>query len=69
MQSQTIFPCSDDGVMCKALILASDAKQKRQFTDVLNFTIRCLICQKALKGQEEAQEHAKNTGHINFGEA
>ena len=29
------------------------------FTDVANFTLRCLVCQKGLKGQGDAVEHAK----------
>ena len=29
------------------------------FTDVANFTLRCVVCQKGLKGQSDAVEHAK----------
>ena len=67
--NQAVFPRSDDVVMAQALDLASEANEKHQFTDVQNFTLRCLICQKGLTGQGEAQDHAKETGHINFGEA
>ena len=42
--------------------------QARQFTDLAGFTLRCLVCGKALTGQTDAQSHAKATGHINFGE-
>ncbi|KAK6176446.1 hypothetical protein SNE40_014732 [Patella caerulea] len=62
------FLTSDLTILSQALELAEEAKQSRQFTDVGNFTLRCLICQKALKGSQEAQDHAKKTGHINFGE-
>ena len=65
---KTIFSTADDGILQMALELASEAKASRQFTDVSQFSLRCLICQKALKGQSEAQDHAKTTGHINFGE-
>ena len=65
---QTIFPTSDGAVLAQAMDIANEAKQSRQFTDVGSFTLRCLICQKSLRGQSEAQSHAKETGHINFGE-
>ena len=42
--------------------------QKREFTDVSGFALLCLICNTPLKGQSQAQEHAKSTGHMNFGE-
>ncbi len=40
----------------------------RQFTDLANFSLRCLVCNQLLKGHTHAESHAKATGHINFGE-
>ncbi|XP_015672470.1 ubiquitin thioesterase OTU1 isoform X1 [Protobothrops mucrosquamatus] len=65
---QTIFSATDDVVLAQALELADEARRKRQFTDVNRFTLRCMVCQKGLTGQMEAREHAKETGHTNFGE-
>ncbi|OXB67144.1 hypothetical protein ASZ78_015785 [Callipepla squamata] len=65
---QTIFSTTDDVVLAQALELADEARRKRQFTDVNRFTLRCMVCQKGLTGQVEAREHAKETGHTNFGE-
>ncbi|XP_013911081.1 PREDICTED: ubiquitin thioesterase OTU1 isoform X1 [Thamnophis sirtalis] len=65
---QTIFSTNDDVVLAQALELAEEARRKRQFTDVNRFTLRCMVCQKGLTGQVEAREHAKETGHTNFGE-
>ncbi|KAJ8378377.1 hypothetical protein AAFF_G00243350 [Aldrovandia affinis] len=65
---QTIFSTADDVVLAQALELADEARQKRQFTDVNRFALRCLVCQTGLVGQVEAREHAKETGHTNFGE-
>lgn len=48
--------------------LAREAKSSRQFTDVNKFTLKCLVCNIFLSGQVQAQQHAKNTGHANFGE-
>lgn len=64
----TIFSSNDDIVLVQALELADEARRKRQFTDINRFTLRCMICQKGLTGQAEAREHARETGHTNFGE-
>lgn len=48
--------------------LANEAKSSRQYTDVDKFTLRCIQCDRKLKGQKEATEHAKETGHDQFGE-
>ena len=65
---QTIYATTDDSILSQAMELASEAKASRQFTDVGKFSLRCLICDKKLTGQAEAQEHATKTSHINFGE-
>lgn len=52
----------------EAKLLAHEAKSSRQFTDVNKFTLKCMVCNILLKGQVEAQSHAKSTGHANFGE-
>lgn len=64
----TIFSTKEESVLAQAMEIANEAKASRQYTDVGKFTLRCLVCQKSLIGQKEAQEHAKSTGHINFGE-
>lgn len=65
---QTVFSSQDDVVMIQAADLANEAKKSKQFTNVENFKLRCLVCQTPLAGQVAAQEHAEKTGHINFGE-
>uniref|UniRef100_A0A0V0GB56 Ubiquitin thioesterase OTU n=1 Tax=Triatoma dimidiata TaxID=72491 RepID=A0A0V0GB56_TRIDM len=67
-QIQTLFPKSNEKVLFEAEELAKEAKSSKQFTDVNRFSLRCLVCRKELTGQSEAQEHAVNTGHTNFGE-
>jgi ubiquitin thioesterase OTU1 len=52
----------------KAIQLGREAKAAHQFTDLSNFSLKCGICYKLLKGQTEAQAHAKLTGHTNFSE-
>ncbi|XP_055040321.1 ubiquitin thioesterase OTU1 [Misgurnus anguillicaudatus] len=65
---QTVFSATDDIILAEALELADEARRKRQFTDVNRFSLRCMVCQTGLVGQKEAREHAKETGHTNFGE-
>jgi len=64
----TVFPTSDEAVLLQALEIGAEAKSCRQFTDVSNFSLRCLICQTLLRGQKDAMEHGRRTGHTNFGE-
>ena len=65
---QRVFHISNDGVLVQALELAKDAYEARQYTDISRFTLRCLVCSVALTGHEDAQNHARATGHTNFGE-
>lgn len=65
---KTMFQIDDEGVFEQAEQLAKEAKSSRQFTDVNKFTLKCIQCDVHLIGQVEAQQHAKATGHTNFGE-
>eukprot|EP00510_Aplanochytrium_minuta_P002399 CAMPEP_0184020340 /NCGR_PEP_ID=MMETSP0954-20121128/9295_1 /TAXON_ID=627963 /ORGANISM="Aplanochytrium sp, Strain PBS07" /LENGTH=315 /DNA_ID=CAMNT_0026302191 /DNA_START=1433 /DNA_END=2380 /DNA_ORIENTATION=- len=69
-QDQTVFSRDERGDALKQCVAIAASKNKhRQFTDVKRFKLRCLTCDKGLKGQEEAVSHANsNPGHINFGE-
>ena len=65
---QTVFSTTDDAALVQALKVAEKNHQACQYTDVANFTLRCLTCNTKLTGQKAAQNHAKETGHGNFGE-
>ncbi|XP_013200225.1 ubiquitin thioesterase Otu1 [Amyelois transitella] len=65
---QTMFPAEDMDIYREAEQLAHEAKSSRQFTDLNKFTLKCMVCDKFLTGQVEAQKHAKETKHTNFGE-
>jgi ubiquitin thioesterase OTU1 len=64
----TIFPSNDTVADTKAMEYVRAANKRHEFTDTAGFDLRCLVCQKGLKGESEARAHAKQTGHINFGE-
>ena len=65
---QTVFPVNNETILQMALEIANEAKASRQFTDVQNFSLRCLVCNAGLRGNSQAQSHAQETGHLNFGE-
>lgn len=65
---QTIFRAEDVDIYREAEQLAQEAKSSRQFTDLNKFTLKCMVCNKFLTGQVEAQKHAKETMHTSFGE-
>lgn len=65
---KTMFPIEDLSIYQQAEQLAREAKSSRQFTDVDKFTLKCIQCDALLTGQQQAQHHAKSTGHTNFGE-
>ena len=63
-----LFATDDEVVMQKAIQFVQSENSAKKFTDLSNFTLRCLVCQIGLKGQKEAIEHAKQTNHNNFSE-
>ncbi|OQR76037.1 ubiquitin thioesterase OTU1-like [Tropilaelaps mercedesae] len=65
---RTTFSTDDPMILASALEVAHEAKRSGQFTDMQNFTLRCLVCNRGVVGQAGAQAHAKSTGHSNFGE-
>ncbi|CAB3226574.1 unnamed protein product [Arctia plantaginis] len=65
---QTIFAAEDMEIYREAEQIAHEAKSSRQFTDLNKFTLKCMVCNKFFTGQVEAQKHAKETKHTNFGE-
>ncbi|DBB01392.1 hypothetical protein WJX77_010639 [Trebouxia sp. C0004] len=56
------------GIERASAALTDEANKARQFTDTASFTLRCGTCKIGVKGEKEALEHAKTTGHANFSE-
>jgi len=65
---ESIFSASNEVVMSEAMAVAVDLNSKKQYTDTGNFTLQCQHCWAKLRGEKEAQEHGKQTGHFNFQE-
>lgn len=66
---ETVFSADDGQSEQMARALAAEAHEKRQYTDTANFTLQCGQCSAKLRGEQEALEHAKSTGHSQFSEA
>jgi ubiquitin thioesterase OTU1 len=64
----TIFSPNDVFVLERAKEVCHNEHQRKAYTDTSNFTLRCLVCQQGLRGQQEAAQHAQATGHSNFAE-
>lgn len=57
-----LFSPSDVDALAAAQAFAADMRAKHEYTDTLNFTLRCLSCAKGLVGEADAQKHARETG-------
>jgi ubiquitin thioesterase OTU1 len=66
--TQTVHPTSDTSILDKARVTAEEAKAAHNYTDTAGFTLKCLVCGFRMKGETEAQKHAKTTSHTNFSE-
>lgn len=65
---QTVFDTTDESILSAVIGIADKMKQLRKYTYTADFTIRCGQCQKGLKGEQEAVQHARETGHTSFTE-
>ena len=59
----------DGGALIAARELCAKLRERHYYTDTAGFDIRCNVCGWMGKGEKGATEHAKTTGHMDFGEA
>ena len=64
-----IFDSFVDDVLTHSVGLCHQLQQKKYFTDVAGFQLRCKICGVRMVGEKAAQEHGNITGHDHFEEA
>lgn len=64
-----VFEAADEEVLEKAVELCRVLQGRHYFTDTAKFSIRCNTCRKTFTGERGATEHAKETGHYDFGES
>ncbi|KAI9822332.1 MAG: ubiquitin-specific protease otu1 [Pycnora praestabilis] len=64
-----VFDTADQTVLDRAVELCKVLQGRHYFTDTAGFAIKCNICGGQFVGENGATEHAKQTGHYDFGEA
>ncbi|RDW39632.1 hypothetical protein B0I73DRAFT_82753 [Yarrowia lipolytica] len=66
----TVFSQDAQGaaVLESLKVLMAELKKKHYYTDTASFAVKCNDCGSTFTGEKGALEHAKKTGHTNFGE-
>ncbi|KAL9094841.1 MAG: hypothetical protein Q9165_002790 [Trypethelium subeluteriae] len=64
-----VFDSFDDAILERARELCRVLQGKHYYTDTAGFSIKCNDCGWMGNGEQGATQHAKETGHYNFGEA
>lgn len=65
---ECVFDRSDNETFQAVTELAKTLKEAKQFINLATGGLECKICFTRLDGEKAAVEHAKNTGHQNFGQ-
>jgi len=65
---QTLFEKNDLEALEGVLVVVKELRKKQEFRELVNFEIPCNVCYEELKGEKEAMEHFKKTGHLNLKE-
>lgn len=64
-----VFDSFDEEVLQKSVELCRDLQKQHYYTDTAGFAVKCNVCGGMFQGEKGATEHAKKTGHYDFGEA
>ncbi|CAD6887812.1 unnamed protein product [Tilletia caries] len=66
--STTLFEVDSKPIEDAVQKLVMELRERKYFTDTASFALRCGQCGKKLAGEKAASQHAKATGHTDFGE-
>ncbi|KAI9752707.1 MAG: ubiquitin-specific protease otu1 [Lichina confinis] len=64
-----VFDSQKDLILERATTLCRLLQDKHYYTDTANFGVRCNTCGRNFVGEAGATQHARETGHYDFGEA
>lgn len=64
----TQFDPNDKYVLSRVQEIAQHLHDTRSYTDTANFKLKCMQCGTRLRGEKQALDHAKATGHSQFDE-
>ena len=65
---ETMLLSSDNTAWDESKAIARELKERTQFVDLAGFDLKCMVCGNGINGQTGAQDHARTTGHTNFGQ-
>ena len=68
LEEVTAFSPTDSSILEEARNLANELKSQKKFVNLSGGELQCKVCFAVLTGQKAAVEHAKATGHQNFGQ-
>ena len=63
-----LFDSNDARVKQEIMDICMELQKRDNYVDTKNFSLKCMQCGFLIKGQSEAIEHSKKTGHFNFSE-
>ena len=61
-----VFNSNDAKVKQEIMDICMKLQNRDNFVDTKNFSLKCMQCGFLMKGQSEAIDHSKKTGHFNF---
>lgn len=64
-----VFDSDNDAILVGALDMCKVLQQKHYYTDTAGFAVKCNKCGWQGEGEKSAMQHAKDTGHMDFGES
>ena len=64
----TVFSSADEWARLRAVQAAREARQAHRYVDLQTLSLRCAQCGGRLRGQQEANVHAKETQHTHYTE-
>ena len=61
-----VFKANDEKVKNEIMEICKLLQKHSEFIDTKMFNVKCMDCNFLMKGENDAIEHSKKTGHINF---
>lgn len=67
-QDVTKFDSQDTETLTEVQALARQLRESKQFVNLSTGALQCKVCMAVVEGEAAAVQHAKETGHQNFGQ-
>lgn len=63
-----LFDASSPLIEARARLTAEKVRDSGRYTNIATFTLRCSVCDTKIRGEKDANEHARSSGHTAFEE-